>query len=232
VSRLALLDVKRGRLFFVLFKLAEIGALGKPVRVPTKALAEELKCSQQAISRYLIALERLGLVERHLTERGGIVKVTEAGHEELKTVCSKLHSLIETPLPPISIKGEVFTGLKEGAYYVSLNGYRKQFTQKLKFDPYPGTLNLKLKSREVIESRRKLAAYPALEIKGFGCKLRTYGPVKCYRAIINDKVEGAVVMALRTHYDDSVLELIAPVNLREHFKLKDGDEVHVMAFAS
>jgi CTP-dependent riboflavin kinase len=39
-------------------------------------------------------------------------------------------------------------------------------------------------------------------------------------------------MALRTHYDDSVLELIAPINLRQHFKLKDGDEVRVTAFPS
>ena len=32
-------------------------------------------------------------------------------------------------------------------------------------------------------------------------------------------------MIERTHYDDTVLELISPVNLRRELKLKDGDEL-------
>jgi CTP-dependent riboflavin kinase len=40
-------------------------------------------------------------------------------------------------------------------------------------------------------------------------------------------VKGALISALRTHYDASVIELIAPVFLRKHLKLKDGHKVKV-----
>jgi len=51
--------------------------------------------------------------------------------------------------------------------------------------------------------------------------------VKCYSAIIDNKVKGALVTALRSHYDVSVLEIIAPVCLRKQLNLKDGNKVKV-----
>ena len=42
------------------------------------------------------------------------------------------------------LKGIIFTGLGEGAYYMSLEGYKKQFKKHLNFIPYPGTLNLRM----------------------------------------------------------------------------------------
>ena len=40
-------------------------------------------------------------------------------------------------------------------------------------------------------------------------------------------MKGALVTALRSHYDVSVVELIAPVFLRKQFNLKDGHKVKV-----
>jgi riboflavin kinase len=40
-------------------------------------------------------------------------------------------------------------------------------------------------------------------------------------------VNGAVLLVNRTHYDETVLELIAPVNLRETLKIRDGDKIKV-----
>ncbi len=37
--------------------------------------------------------------------------------------------------------------------------------------------------------------------------------------------KGAALVIERTHYDDTVLELISPVNLRRELKLEDGDEL-------
>ncbi|MBE0513257.1 CTP-dependent riboflavin kinase [Candidatus Bathyarchaeota archaeon] len=73
----------------------------------------------------------------------------------------------------------------------------------------------------------ELEAYPAIEIQGFKDESRTFGSVKCYPAIINNKEKGAVVYALRSHYNTSVLEIIAPVFLRGRLKLKDGNKVKV-----
>jgi CTP-dependent riboflavin kinase len=43
-------------------------------------------------------------------------------------------------------------------------------------------------------------------------------------------VEGALIAADRTSYALSVLEVIAPVSLRERFGLEDGDKVKVAFF--
>jgi len=56
--------------------------------------------------------------------------------------------------------------------------------------------------------------------------------VECYPATINNSEDGAVIIINRTHYDNSVLELIAPVNLREKFNLKEGSSVQVKVFTS
>jgi len=136
--------------------------------------------------------------------------------------------ILEAKYPPsITLEGILFSGLGEGAYYVTKDGYRKQFIEKLGFDPYPGTLNLKLATEYDMKTLSELEVYPAVEIQGFENESRTFGSVKCYPAIINNKVKGAVLSALRSHYNSSVLEVIAPKFLRSQLKLKDGNKVKV-----
>ena len=136
--------------------------------------------------------------------------------------------IFESKYPPsVTLEGTLFSGLGEGAYYVTKEGYRKQFIEKLGFDPYPGTLNLKLTTEYDLKSMSELESYPAVELEGFKNETRTYGPVKCYPAIINNKVKGAVLFALRSHYDSSVLEIISSMYLRSCLKLKDGNKVKV-----
>jgi len=217
--------------FFVLYKLAELGARDRTVKLSTKFLADKLNLSQQTISRYLIDLERKGWIKRTATREGSFIRLTELGDFQLRKVRSALNFLFEKKRPlSIVIEGVVFSGLGEGAYYITRKPYRKQFIEKLGFDPYPGTLNLKLTSRHDAQLRRELEARPGIEIQGFKNENRTYGPVKCFLARINGKEKGAVVLALRTHYDSSVIEIIAPRYLRNLLKLKDGNRVKVEVF--
>jgi riboflavin kinase len=130
------------------------------------------------------------------------------------------------------LEGTVFTGFGEGAYYVSKENYRKQIVDKFGFEPYEGTLNLKLSSEYDIKTRMELEAYPAVEIEGFKSADRSFGLVKCYPVIIGNKVKGALVIAMRSHYDVSVLEIIAPVYLRKQLNLKNGHKVKVEVFTS
>ena len=62
--------------------------------------------------------------------------------------------------------------------------------------------------------------------------MRNFGPVKCYRARINNKIEGAVIFAQRSHYNTSVEEIVAPVYLRDRLRLKDGNKVRVEVLIS
>lgn len=215
-------------LFFTLYKLAELGAGRRTVKVSTEYLAEKIGASQQTASRHLISLEKIGLIKRTITPQGCLTKITSSGMAELKKLYSNLNLIFEAAYPPsITLEGILFAGLGEGAYYVTKEGYRKQFMEKLGFDPYPGTLNLKLTTEYDVKTMSELEIYPAIELQGFKDESRSFGSVKCYPAVINNKVKGAVVYALRSHYNTSVLEIIAPVFLRGRLKLKDGNKVKV-----
>jgi riboflavin kinase len=221
-------DLKSWKLFFTLFKLAELGASSRTVKVSTEYLAEKTGASQQTASRHLITLEKLGWIKRTVTPEGCLTKITPQGVAKLKKLYSELHLIFESAYPPsITLEGTLFTGLGEGAYYVTKEGYRKQFMEKLGFDPYPGTLNLKLTSEYDIKSLSELETYPAVTLEGFEDESRTYGAVRCYPAIINNKEKGAIINALRTHYGESVIEIVSPTCLRSRLKLKDGHKVKV-----
>ena len=216
---------------YMLLKLAEMGAYRRIAKISTEYLANKLGISQQTASRYLIELERKGWIQRNITPDGSLIKIEEQGTRELQKLYSNLKVLIEKSYPPsVTLEGTVFTGLGEGAYYITKDHYRKQFTEKLGFEPYPGTLNLKLSTDYDIKTRIELDAFPAVEVAGFKNENRTFGVVKCYPALIGNKVKGALITALRSHYDASVLEIIAPVCLRKHLNLKDGHKVKVEVY--
>jgi riboflavin kinase len=213
---------------YALYKLAELGASRRTVKVSTEYFADKMSLSQQTASRYLIQLEKKGWLKRNITPDGCLVKVTDTGQQELKQLYSNLRLIFEAAYPPsVTLEGVLFSGLGEGAYYVSKEGYRKQFIEKLGFDPYPGTLNIKLTTDYDIKTRTELEAYPAVELQGFQNETRSFGAAKCYPAIINNKVKGALLTAMRTHYDSSVIEIVASICIRSHLKLKDGQKVKV-----
>ena len=216
------------RHIFTLLKLAEMGAHRRTAKISTEYLAGKLGTSQQTASRYLIELDNNGWIKRAVTPEGCLIKITDAGIKELKKLYSNLRFLMEAAYPPsITLEGVVFTGLGEGAYYISKERYTRQFIEKLGFEPYPGTLNLKLTTDYDVKTRSELEAYPAIEIEGFRNEDRTFGSVKCYPVTIENRVKGALILALRSHYDTSVIEIIAPVFLRKHLNLKDGHKVKV-----
>ena len=214
-----------------LLKLAEMGAHRRTAKISTEYLAGKLGISQQTASRHMIELERKKWIQRTITPEGSFIKIAEAGRKKIQQLYSNLRFLIEATYPPsVTLEGTVFTGLGEGAYYISKDIYRKQFIEKLGFDPYPGTLNLKLTTDYDLKTRTELETYPAIEIEGFKNENRTFGLVKCYPAMIDNKAKGALVLALRSHYDTSVLEFIAPICLRKQLTLKDGLKVKVEVF--
>mgnify|MGYP001155983245 CR=1 FL=1 len=216
------------RHLFTVLKLAEMGAHRRTAKISTEYLAGKLGTSQQTASRYLIELDKNGWIKRTITPEGCLIKITDTGIKELEKLRSNLQVLMEAAYPPsITLEGIVFTGLGEGAYYISKERYKKQFIEKLGFDPYPGTLNLKLTTDYDVKTRSELEAYPAIEIEGFRNEDRTFGPVKCYPAIIENEAKGAIITALRSHYDTSIVEVIAPLFLRKHLRLKDGHKVKV-----
>jgi len=208
-----------------LIELLLLGAKDEPIKISTYELAKRVGRSQQAASNHLLELEKEGYIERLRVKGGYGIKLSEQGLQTLTHLYHRLRQALEALPESITLQGKVFTGIGEGAYYISLKGYRKQFIAKLGFAPYPGTLNIRLSNPLARRLRRDLEHYRGIRIHEFEDGQRTYGGARCFRATINDAMEGAVLAIDRTHYDDSVVEFIAPTNVREKLGLKDGAEV-------
>ncbi|MCD6331491.1 MAG: DUF120 domain-containing protein [Thermoplasmata archaeon] len=114
--------------------------------------------------------------------------------------------------------GIVISGKGEGRKYVLLDGYKKQFKEKLGIEPFPGTLNLKVE-KEVVNDLKKTNG---IEIKGFSGD-KEYGNVKAF-PIKFKKEKAFLILPEKSNYED-VVEIIAEENLRDKYNLKDGDKV-------
>ena len=213
-----------------LLALVKLGAGGSPADVSSFRLGRALDITQQAASLRLVKLEKAGLIKRTHSGRGLAVRLTDAGLRAAGSFYTGLRGALERPPGQFDFRGAVFTGYGEGGYYVSLKGYAKPFMEALGFEPFPGTLNLRLSIEKMIEQRGSLNYLQGVEVSGFRDKSRTYGPVKCFRALVAAKYRGAVLAIERTHYDSSVLEVISPINLRKSLRLKDGDECSVTVY--
>lgn len=214
---------------FTMTDLLQRGAQHNFIELTTSDLGKNIKKSQQAASRHLLDLENAGYIERLRKGQTFRIKITNRGYSEIKSLYSTLKSAIEVTPFTIDFEGIVVSGMGEGAYYMALEGYRKQFKEKLGFEPYPGTLNVKLVDQVFMNARRDIGKYPSVFIDGFSDDTRTYGWVKCYKAEINKgEINNAAALVLeRTHYDDSMLELIAPISLKESIGIQNGDKISV-----
>ena len=215
-------------IIFSLRKLALLGAIEQPIKLSSGHFAEAIKSSVQTAARRLQELERKGLVHRRIIADGQWITLTEKGVEELKKECYEYQAIFSTTNIEVEIAGRLITGLGEGKYYTTLEGYKKQFETKLGFTPFPGTLNLHLDSHS-IAVRKKLNWRRGIKIEGFESENRTFGGGRCFSCkILDPRAEGiksAVIIPERTHYPEDVLEIISPVYLRCELNLEEGDEV-------
>jgi riboflavin kinase, archaea type len=215
-----------------LVQLMVLGGGHSYAQISSAKLGGALGLTQQAASRRMIDLERAGFIERAHSGRGLMVKLTDPGLDRVRAFYGELKTSFERLPNELVFRGQVFTGFREGRFYVSLKGYSKHFRATLGFVPFPGTLNLRLDSPAQIEQRRRLASLRGIEVPGFDDGKRTYGPVWCFRAKVEGKYPAAVLAIERTHYDNTVLEVISPTNLRKVLGLKDGDDCAVTAYLS
>lgn len=206
-----------------LIKLIELGAHREFIEISTRRLGFILGLSQQSASRLLRRLEEEKLVEKSRGFRGSRVKVTMEGLVPIIDLYNILRNILEKPTVLV-FRGIVFSGLGEGAYYVRI--YSRFFLEKLGFIPYPGTLNIRLKSLDDIKIARSILMLPGISIKGFSNDSRSYGDVKCYKAYIRGE-EVYLVFPERTHYGADVVEIISAENIRDKLKLRDGDVIDV-----
>ncbi len=122
----------------------------------------------------------------------------------------------------MEIKGIITTGQGKGAYFMSLPVYKDQFKEKLNFIPFPGTLNIEIDEKE-IDNIHEIPEGKLQIIKG----KENFGDVLLIKAVLNDKIEGAIVFPKRTTHGENILEFIAEKNIKQNLGVKNGDTVKI-----
>ena len=118
------------------------------------------------------------------------------------------------------MRGKIASGLGQGQYFISREGYSRQFLHHLGFVPFPGTLNVLLEGPFPADPR-------AIKIEGFQEEDKSFGECKCYRIKLNG-IDAAAVRPEQSRYPPELIEIIAPVHLRRTLGLEDGDPVEVV----
>ena len=203
------------------------GAKHNFITITTDSLGKNIKKSQQAASKHLLELENNQFIERIITGRNISVKITPKGFSEMVKLSATLQKSLDSTPSTVELQGTLVSGMGEGAYYMSLKGYTKQFKSKIGYIPFPGTLNVRLDKKIHQEAIKQFENLNGITIESFSDGKRTYGWVKCFHAKINRSINCELIILERTHHDNSIIELISDVCIKKSGKLKNGSQVTI-----
>jgi len=100
--------------------------------------------------------------------------------------------------------GKITSGLGQAGYFLSREGYRRQFPELLGFLPFLAE------------------ATASIQIRGFCEEKKSFGGCHCYR------LDAIAIRPKKSRHPPEMIEIIAPMNLRRGLNLKDGDRVDVL----
>ena len=204
----------------LLLEIAEKSGVFGQTQFTTSNLSKKFNTTQQTISNSLISLEKEGLIKRAPFNKGITLSLSENGIKLIESYKKKLDTIFESKN---EIEGEVFSGIGEGKFYVSQQGYKKQFEKILNLKAFDGTLNLKVNPNE---SKKILLSKKPIQLQGFKTASRTFGELLAYKIKINGLL-GYIVLPSRTHYKGDTIEIISEYFLRDKLKIKDGEKVKI-----
>ena len=120
-------------------------------------------------------------------------------------------------------EGLATRGFGKGAVFMSIDYYKTKVKEKLGFEPYPGTLNLRL-DKSAAQLLKKLIP---IRIGCFKKDNMAFGGADCYKVKIGS-VSGSIIVPDLTENKENIVEIIAPVNLKSELKIKDGSKVKII----
>jgi CTP-dependent riboflavin kinase len=123
-------------------------------------------------------------------------------------------------LVAVKFLGIVRDGARQAGGFTQLNWVRDQIRAKFNFDPYPGTLNLQIENPGALDAWHTRAGIAIDPAPG-------YCPARCFRVQLNGKIFAVWLIPDVPNYSRDVIELIAPVCLRDALGVQTGDAVEI-----
>ena len=120
------------------------------------------------------------------------------------------------------LKGRVVSGAKKAAFFTQLDWVLEQCSEKLRFKPFPGTLNIEilpesLSDAESIQEEKRIELVPP-------------DPKFCNAQVYPVSIEGIDAAIIIPEEKDRIhgrntIEVIAPMSLKNALNIDDGDTV-------
>jgi riboflavin kinase, archaea type len=121
----------------------------------------------------------------------------------------------------MKIKGKIVKGLGESGKFLAVDWVNQAVREAFRFTPFCGTLNIDVADPSI---QRKLIQRDAGRIAapdpGFCDAIMARGR-------INGRYDCGVIIPLVPNYPEHILEIVAPVQLKEALGVADGDEVEL-----
>lgn len=128
------------------------------------------------------------------------------------------------PMPRMT--GVIFSDLGVASSFMDLDWVQDALKRSLGFAPFPATLNLRPKAAEDAETWRRIkeefAGVPLSDGDAGYCSARLY-PITICGETPASNIAGAILVPQVKNYPSDKIEIVAPVRLKDHFRLRDGD---------
>jgi CTP-dependent riboflavin kinase len=126
--------------------------------------------------------------------------------------------------------GVIFSDLGLAASFMSIDWVQLALKQNLGFAPFPATLNVRPQAAEDEETWRRMqsqwAGLPLASAAGGFCSARLYPIEVCGKVGESEKkITGAILVPEVKDYPSDKIEIVAPVRLKDHLGVSDGDAI-------
>ena len=120
--------------------------------------------------------------------------------------------------------GTVVSGLGESASFLSLQWVNDQVVENLSFSPYRGTLNIDTGNSTIQNKLKEHAKKSIIPVEKEFCEALIFD------AMITGRYRCGVILPLLPNYPGNILEIVAPIHLKQALKIDDGAEIEVEIF--
>ena len=123
--------------------------------------------------------------------------------------------------------GVIFSDLGQASSFMALDWVQDLLNQRLGYHPFPATLNIRPKEAEDARVWRRVqsdhAGTPLTSASDGHCGAKLYRIEIC--AANGGKVGGAILLPEVEGYPQDKIEIVAPMRLKDHFQVHDGDQL-------
>ncbi len=126
--------------------------------------------------------------------------------------------------------GVIYSDLGLACSFMRLDWVRQSLQRNLGFSPFPGTLNVHPRAAADEEIWRRVqtesSGVPLAPAEGGFCSARLYRiQVLSGAGSAADTIEAAILLPEVKDYPSDKIEIVAPVRLKDHLGVRDGDSL-------